>query len=548
MRIPPAQKAKSIRSSLDSHQDKKHGSVRQSYKKEPGDLDDWWIDDDHKYDDSVDRIVGDIVPLSEGLKYLGLWGAAKIILNIIWTGIIMSITTLAELFEELWDIWLLNQYTNDGDISAYGMSMMFSGIMVHHLMMALTEKGGIEISMAFGSRNPEKCSKVFFQMFTVQIICAMIATVVFIFSHPIMLLVGIAPDTALLTSKLLHLEIALLWLEAIDDPLITFCYSIGIEKPWGYISAGMAPFAMLFSYMFVGYWRMGVVGLVYAHIVALICYVVITVILFFRWTKPKYRRWVGTKKLKEGFADLTWQMVVFGLAHFVHILAFETMSFFVYRTNDKQQISAFVTAMDVANMFFFVGESIEIAIRTRLNMMIGEGENKAAKNLLLFFIPGLWIFAGILGLVCVFTRYLVADLFVKGRPVVHQQMADLLFLVGIFAWNEMSEFTLDIAMKTIRKVKILILTEFFIFFGGVALAGYILIIRNHLNTKYLFVAEMAIGSVLEFYYLYYVWQFDWSTVTPDEEEQMLDQLEFNLDDTPEEINRKRALKAKRRKY
>lgn len=484
---------------------------------------DWWVDDDLHDDDSVGQIITELIPFANGLKYIGIWQAVKTVMNVVGIGILLSMSTITEMLVNLFRIWLLQHYTDNLTVAAYGMMYTFSGVMIHHFLMALLERGGLEISIGLGERDSKHIGRVFYQIIISQVGFGCLATIVFLLCEPILLLVKIDPSIASLTGAMMRVAIPTIWINSLSDVFITYCCSLGVEKPWGFVSVLLAPVNIALSYYFVTQLRLGGFGLVYATIGHAIVFLIVATYIMFSMTNSEYRRWVGFAALRIGFKKFLMDSMAFAATHFVSIIGFESMIFFVYRTNDLQQISAMITAFNITNIFFFTGEQIAVVLRTRLNILIGNEEKQAAKQFMKLFAVILSGLSILLGFALMLVAKELSLLFSK-EPVVQKQIVDLLTIFAIVGWFELISDSLNIGLKTVGKIYLSLAFQL-TFFAGTCLAGYLIVLVYQHNSKYMFLSMLLICLTIDVIIYIYLVYYDWELVQPDEEEALLAELE-----------------------
>lgn len=125
--------------------------------------------------------------------------------------------------------------------------------------------------------------------------------------------------------------------------------------------------------------------------------------------------------LKEIISHDYWEFNKMGLkivgAIYAEFLGFEANTYFSGITHDQDQISAFVSWVNITGILFTVGLGFGNVVRVNVSNYVGEGKHAQAKNASLFYTVMAAIFGGILMILISVFPYAIASVYTPLKSV-----------------------------------------------------------------------------------------------------------------------------------
>ena len=211
----------------------------------------------------------------------------------------------------------------------------------------------------------------------------------------------------------------------IGDNMKTYCYSQGIEAPFGYINLFNFAITIPLMYWFVFPLGMGVYGFVATRMIYEAMNFIMFAYVFLKHSDPKTIGKPSPVNLWPDFRKYFKGAIKFFVTNYFECLGFEINTVYASLLSDTTSLAAFVCWTNVVSIFFSAGVAIGFVMRTRINILFGRGEYKIAKNSLFWFVKYHYANCVIVGVLFFFSRFMVAGIYTQD-PSIQPILSDLL--------------------------------------------------------------------------------------------------------------------------
>ena len=358
--------------------------------------------------------------------------------------------------------------------ASFGVFEGFFFIFFFALLTALLDKFSIDMSLAFGEKNYAKIRNTMSKSLLVCIILLVFLTIpMMAFASPILQAIAIQEDIANNVQIITRMGIPMIILVTFSEYLKGFCLSQGFEKPFGYSVLLTLPPTIAANYVLMIKYDYGIKGWMLTKTLQEAFLLLVTIVVYFR-TEAASRGFCSLKETLENFGSFFYQALKYMVGIYVECLAWELNGYFIALSHSTDQIAAYYCLVNVSGICFCIGFAFALICRTRMNVLIGIGEHKAAKNYFHFFI---WVNALVGMVVCAIT-YLLQDLLVKAYSDSTEGMkhwfGQLVVVFCLMGWSSISLNAALVGLKSVGGINTLLKIDLMFplllnFFGGLVL-------------------------------------------------------------------------------
>ena len=413
--------------------------------------------------DSGDNTIKQLLEFDVDLKDIPKFKMFLCLSRIILNTLLITFSTLGSQIMTSSGYILINIKKDVRGQEVLGISLIYNLAFFYGFFLSLVDKIGIDLSLSFGEKNYKLTKKILSQgMLTSLLVFSILTLPTFFFSEYILKLLYIEESIARDCRDVLLLMLISNMLEVVGDMLRGFSMSQGIEQIFGYTSLISAALSVGFGYYFVVEQDLGAVGWVYSKTIYESMTLLIAVAAFFR-TEKRTRGLVSFKEMSEGFFTFFWISVKFALGSYSEFIGNEVASYFVFLTKDDIQIAAFSIILNISALFYSSGETFAIICRTRMNLLIGKGYERLAKNFYLFYVLTLAFYGAIIGCIIFLCRYQLAIIYADSSQVISARFISLISIYSMCIPNELTITSSFIGVKTIGAIGYLLTLNFLLF-------------------------------------------------------------------------------------
>ena len=461
--------------------------------------------------DRGDAMVEQLSKLQEGIFSVPIKTLVWTMAVLLKESFLISFSTLGSQLVVASGYMLLNYVEDTDGMAVLGVSQSFNNIFYYGFFMSLYDKMGIEQSLTFGARQYHLTKKVMTQsvMASILIFCTLCLPS-FLAAAPLLRLAGLDSELAGKVAFALRVQLIADVLEIMADMIRNFCMAQGFEAVFGPTSLLAVIAAVCSGYVMIVDHRMGVTGFILSKVV----YEAICVLVAFSalsQTNPETRGIAPWTQAKDGFWGFFCSCLIFALGSYIEFIGYEIASLFVYNTNDVNQIAAFTSILSFTTIFYSIGETFAILSRTRMNLLVGRGLIKAAKNFFKFFWVSLYIFSWSIAAVCFAARAPLSKLYSNASPEAYNLFLQMFIVYCLNMPSELTMYTSFMGLKTVGRIGLLTALNAFLLILVHASLDFYLTLKLGYGTVQIFMVIQSLFLMLNFSCFTGVFTTDWTT-------------------------------------
>ena len=404
--------------------------------------------------------------------------------------------------------------------ASFGVYEGYFFIFFFALLTALLDKFSIDMSVAFGDKNYAKIKNTMSKSFVVCCILLFGLTVpMMMFASPILRAIAIEEDIADNVQYIARIGTPMVIIVTINEYFKGFCLSQGWEKPFGYATLITLPPTVVANYILMIKYDFGINGFMLTKTIQETIIMIVTLIVYFK-TEKEARGLCSIQETFHEFGSFFYQAVKYMFGIYVECLAWELNGYFIALSGSTDQIAAYYCIVNVSGITFCIGFAFALICRTRMNILIGLGEHKAAKNYFHFF---MWVNA-LFGAFCMIVVYLIKDFLVSvysdSTPGMKFWFDRLILIYTIFGFPTVAVNAGLVGMKSVGRINLLLKMDILFpllmnFTGGLILyhLGY------HCDSQ--LAQYLVIGAFMMLSCTYFAIDHDWSKLVPEKQPNIL---------------------------
>ena len=360
----------------------------------------------------------------------------------------------------------LNLVDEGVEQAAFGICASYLNMFVTAIMLSSLDKYGIDLSVFFGNKQYDKMRTITSKaILTISSIMIFFSFPMMYFSRPILIKIGIKENVAEISSNAIIHLIGMAVIKITAEMVKTFCIAQGHESVFavpGYLNT-ISTLYMIY-YLVVTH-QMKILGWIYSKYANELVNLLIAVVVMYCKTERASRGLNSWMKTKRRFCRYYFETIKYMMGSYTEYLAYEITTYFVALTEDIDQVAAYSCIYNVNEFIYCLGISLALVCRTRASILIGMDRQETGKQFFREFYR-FAVFVGVLmGIATYFLRSYIADIYASNDPEQKEILMNLLTMFCIFMPSEAALMTSTITMKTIGKVKVLLLLNCILLIG-----------------------------------------------------------------------------------
>lgn len=342
--------------------------------------------------------------------------------------------------------------------------------------ISISENLGIKISKALGNKNYLESKKLLLQGFiTSGIIFGIFSFIALHFSQLYLKYFLIEEEIYALIIRCLRTYSYVVFGNIIQVPLMTVCYSHGIEKIFGAGKLfGVLTFCICY-YLFAVRMELGdTISYIYGIMITEAIDLLVSLFAYSFYV-PSNMKGISTES--ENFirsqSIFFYETLVFIGIQLIEVMGFFTNFFYMTLLKNPKFLVAHINMFTLNSLISTFGISLSQLYRTRVNFLMGMKKKIIAKRFTLYFIISCLIAGSILGVIWVIAAPLLSTIFSEDSEVV-EYTTTMLYFNSIFLPTEVVFDTIITAMRSIRKFNYLLFYYAVFYFMLNLLVGWLL--------------------------------------------------------------------------
>ena len=402
---------------------------------------------------------------------------------------------------------LINDTTNQ---AAFGIFDSLYFVFFVGLVTTLVDKYGIALSTSYGEKNYNGCRIAMTKgLLTSTFYFCLITLPVILYCRPVLKLIGIKEQVCEIVQRTCWLALPLMIVNLISEQLKTFCMSQGHESLFGYTSAVNLFMTITANYFVIVKYRWGVAGWILTKSINEFITLLVAIYVLTK-TNRETRGLCSWKEAKEGFLSFFWDSTLFMLGVYPEFLGFEIVAVCIARTGDTNQVAAYYCVTNISSIIYNGGSAFAVIARTRINILLGMRKYNTARNAFRFLVACNFIFGGFVAIVLVLLRNQLNSIYSSANPEVEKWFIMMFLAYIIGSPSDLSLTLTMLGMKSVGRIRLLLILTIIIPFGGSLAGGYILSSLGY-DSFYIFGYFMVICTILNLTCLVCCLNSNWDT-------------------------------------
>ena len=480
--------------------------------------------------DKGDDIVDELLVFAKESSEISWSLRIKMYFEILYDTLALVVPFSGNVFVNCAGLILMDQIGDTSSQAALGISEHIYLIFYMGLFMPLYEKMGIDLSVSFGEKNYQHNKVIFWKgvlVSSVSFLCYSFP--IFFFSGDALFFVGLEREEAAKTQYIMNWMIPMAIIEGASNLIKSNCMAQGLEKVYALPYSILVAVALIFSWVFVVEFEMGLTGWLLAKLLYHFETLAFDLYTLLKLAHPKTVGIVSLSEVREDFGTFFCQSMKFGFSTSLEYFAYETAGMVIVSGGNPNVIAAFSSVGTIALFIFNFGESFAIIGRTRMNILIGRKMNETAKQFFSFFIKCAFFTGVLFSLICSIFKGVLIRVFANNNEELMDRYTTFLFIYCLYMPIEMIIPTSFIGIKTIGKVQILLLSNLGFLVWAVFVVGLILGVIVKVDPYVLYSVNLSFSFIQVVCSVVYVMTRDWTS------------MELHLDED-DEVNEKSASK------
>ena len=403
------------------------------------------------------QIVQNLLAFKTQIGQLSKWYLLRVHLNNLSSMMSVMLAFVGTTFVTMCGYFFLNQIGDPTHQASFGISNSYYLVFFTALNLAVVDKVGIALSVTYGRKEFARLRLVFTQgLLAIGTFITLVSFPLLAFSGAVLRSIGIADANADICQDMLRSMCFVLLLQCASDTLRTYCMAQGQEHYFGRAAVPNLVLCFFTSYLFMVVFDMQINGWIISKAIYEFVFLAVGLWVYFKKTEPEGRGLVNLSEALEEYAQFFGSTVKMAMGNYAEFLGFEIATYFVARTKDQNQIAAYTAILNLSGVFYCIGISYAVIVRTRINILIGMRLGDTAKNYFKFAYLSS-IFTGVLlSLVALPNRSFVSLIYASSTPEMKDWFMSLSLIYFMFLPCEVSFYSALIGIKTTNQLSFLI--------------------------------------------------------------------------------------------
>jgi Na+-driven multidrug efflux pump len=469
--------------------------------------------------ETAEKILDEIKAVDAPFFKIPLFTKIKLFCNLIFPSCLLAITHSGNTFLNTMGFYIAGTEKNTTISTAFGLTVFFNMITVYSLTQPIIEKIGIACAKSFGAKDYEGVKEHFLRgIIMFFIFTALIYAPIVVFAEDLMIAIRIDPEVAETSADYQALLFPIDITRLLGEILVTYMVSQGIESSFGVFTMINSLIGMGVAYMFGVRRAMGVQGWMLGRaIFDLLNILSILGVYAMRMKGNKIKR-ANLRKAYTGLGQFFCDVVKYTIVLYSEVLGWEISTLLVAMTEDKNQIAAFSSIVNLAYIVWNIGNGFSNTARTRINYLLGQKKGSAAKNFFAIVLFGMIFFAISLGVIFYFGRETIGRVYASENFEIRSHVVSLLQIYGFLTIGDFLFAYMFTITRSTNQVLYNMFLDYVFLIGLHAVVSFYIVKYMHGNCRT--VLMCVEGSLFVVYVFLFIKLFsmDWNTIEFKDEE------------------------------
>ncbi len=394
-------------------------------------------------------------------------------------------------------------------LGVFALSNTFVNMFFGSILNGITENVGVYCSQLYATNQFSQMGSYFWK----GMVSIAVLTVVFIlltsYSHSLLTLINVQENVAYSASVMLAASIPYLFLQGLNNLLVSYIASQSLTQPLIYINSLSIAVVLVCSKVFILDWKMKEIGFAYTKLVQesvnTVCYIYVLLQMGDRNTLVHPQIFI----LLRGFRSYLEKLSITVLSFYGEFIGFEINTYFAALLHDISELALWCTLISFSGIIFFISVGFSNAFRTFLGNLIGQGEYKKARTLSQHYIVYLGMFSVVLTVLLLVFRYQISYIY-TGDHLLANRMADILVIYCFNVFPTLVFYSLGSIYRLLGQDQFLFKMTTVVYPVMVVSSSFLFCFPMHLKVYGInlgfSLSKMAITSYM-IYQLY--WKIEW---------------------------------------
>lgn len=318
-------------------------------------------------------------------------------------------------------------------LGVFALSNTFINMFYNSILNGITENVGVYCSQLYASRQYGLMGSYFWKGMTSMIVLTVLFIILTGYSMSLLTFINVQEHVAYSTSIMLSASIPYLFLQGLNNLLVSYIASQSLTQPLIYINTLSIGVVLIFSKLFILDWNMKEIGFTYTKLVQetfnTICYLYV----LFQMGNKNTLVQPHILIILQGYWRYLKKLWITVLSFYGEFIGFEINTYFAALLHDISELALWCTLISFSGIIFFISVGFSNAFRTFLGNLIGQGEYKKARTLSQHYIVYLGLFSMVMTALLLVFKYQIGYIY-TGDAVLAYRMADILvvYCINVF--------------------------------------------------------------------------------------------------------------------
>lgn len=421
--------------------------------------------------------------------------------------------------------YLSSQQESAGGIeaSAFGLAIFFNSILIFGFYYSVDEKIALASSIAFGAKRFGEVKQAFWQgVLTISLMILLYFGPVVYFSESLLVAIGITRDNARSCAWVLQRLFPIDVFRMFNEVIMTSVLAQGISNRFGLYATLNMLVSLAAGLAAHSWWGWGLEAWILCRAVHEVIMLVMVLPPYLTRTEPLTRGKIGVAELFKGYGSFLADTGKYLLSLYTEWIGCEVAIYFTGLTHDNVQIAAHTALANFACFVMNTGIGFSTVGRTRVNVLLGKGYHKAAKNFFIIYMSGCIALGLAFSSLLLLGRSALATVYTGDNLAAGALLSKLLGVYSVFlSLDFIFPFLFTICRSTNQVTLSIVLNLALLIGYCIAMDYYLIVVRllSCLETvTNMYLTILAIFSIL----LARMFRLDWREVPTDGLELELD--------------------------
>lgn len=337
-------------------------------------------------DDATEDSVKEFITLEYGINTMPIfrliWNFTKLMVISFGLGVSYSVRTVVNML----GFYILAHTATSEDVGSFGLGIFFETFSLQVMLYAINEKVRLDVSASVGPKDFETMKRSFISGFvSIYLWMACVGLLAAGSMETLLPYLGIHPNQARLCAYYFRFLAFLELIRFTAEVVMTHVLAQGIQAHFSEVSMIGSLFSFALGLVSHFYFNMGIMAWFIARAMHELIMVIMVIPPFFRDIDPRTRGWINIRSVLHKYPEFIWDCCKFCLGNITEWIGMEMAIIFTGLMQSEAQLAALTSILNL--IYIPWGQSfVSSAIGTsRINILLGLGYTKAAKNFYLLF-------------------------------------------------------------------------------------------------------------------------------------------------------------------